>query len=37
MKVGRFYGIDVHVHWTFWLLIAIYLVSVAFQEVWPKD
>lgn len=29
MKVGRFYGIDVHVHWSFWLLIAIYLVSVA--------
>ncbi len=29
MKVGRYLGIDVHIHWTFWLLIFIYLVSVA--------
>lgn len=29
MKAGRFYGIDVHIHWTFWLLIAIYLLAVA--------
>lgn len=29
MKVGRFYGIDVHIHWTFWLLVLLYLVMVA--------
>jgi Zn-dependent protease len=29
MKVGRFYGIDVHIHWTFWLLILLYLYLVA--------
>jgi stage IV sporulation protein FB len=29
MKVGRFYGIDVHIHWSFWMLILFYLVLVA--------
>ncbi|MCA9133824.1 MAG: hypothetical protein KDA45_11745, partial [Planctomycetales bacterium] len=28
MKVGTFGGIGVYIHWTFWLLIAIYLISV---------
>lgn len=29
MKIGRFYGIDVHIHWSFWLLILFYMVTVA--------
>lgn len=29
MRIGRLYGIDVHIHWSFWLLILFYLVIVA--------
>lgn len=29
MKIARIRGIDVHIHWTFWLLIVFYLVSVS--------
>ncbi|MBX3421890.1 MAG: site-2 protease family protein [Pirellulaceae bacterium] len=29
MKVGKVYGIDVHVHWSFWVLVLFYLISVS--------
>ncbi len=29
MKIARIRGIDVHIHWTFWLLILFYLVVVS--------
>lgn len=29
MRVGRFAGIDVHIHWTFWILILVYLIAAA--------
>ncbi len=32
MKLGRWGGINVYIHWTFWLLIAFYLVSVSLQS-----
>lgn len=28
MKLGKWGGIDVHIHWSFWLLIVFYLISV---------
>jgi Zn-dependent protease len=28
MKIGKWGGINVYIHWTFWLLIAFYLISV---------
>lgn len=31
MKIGSVGGIGVYIHWTFWLLIAVYLVSVTTQ------
>ncbi len=32
MKIGRWGGIDVYIHWTFWLLIAFYLFSVTADQ-----
>ncbi len=32
MKLGKWGGVDVHIHWTFWLLIAFYLVSVGTDQ-----
>ena len=32
MKIGTWGGIHVYIHWTFWLLIAFYLISVAGQQ-----
>lgn len=32
MKVGTWGGIGVYIHWTFWLLVAFYLVSVSNQS-----
>ncbi len=31
MKIGSVGGIGVYIHWTFWLLIAVYLVSATAQ------
>lgn len=31
MKIGSVGGIGVYIHWTFWLLIAVYLVSATTQ------
>ncbi len=31
MKIGTFKGIGVYIHWTFWLLMAVYLVMVSAQ------
>lgn len=32
MRIGKWGGIDVYIHWTFWLLIAYYLLSVTLQR-----
>lgn len=32
MKIGKWGGIDVHIHWSFWLLIAYYLLAVTLQR-----
>lgn len=32
MKIATIRGIDVYVHWTFWALIAIYLIPVLLQS-----
>lgn len=32
MKLGRWGGINVYIHWTFWILIAFYLVTVSLES-----
>lgn len=32
MRIGRWGGINVYIHWTFWLLIAFYLISVTADQ-----
>ena len=32
MRLGKWGGINVYIHWTFWVLIAFYLVSVSLQS-----
>lgn len=32
MKLGRWGGINVYIHWTFWILIAFYLITVSQQS-----
>lgn len=32
MKLGKWGGINVYIHWTFWILIAFYLVTVSMQS-----
>ena len=32
MRIGKWGGIDVYIHWSFWLLIAYYLLSVTLQR-----
>ena len=29
MKIGTFGGISVYIHWSFWILIAVYLISTS--------
>jgi|688.fasta_scaffold00030_52 Zn-dependent protease len=29
MRIGKFRGIEVHIHWTFWLLILFYMMSAS--------
>lgn len=32
MRLGKWGGINVYIHWTFWILIAFYLISVSQQS-----
>ncbi|MEZ6080797.1 MAG: site-2 protease family protein [Pirellulaceae bacterium] len=32
MKLGKWGGINVYIHWTFWVLIGFYLVTVSLQS-----
>lgn len=32
MRIGRWGGISVYIHWTFWLLVAFYLISVTADQ-----
>ena len=32
MRLGKWGGINVYIHWTFWILIAFYLVTVSLQS-----
>ncbi len=32
MKLGKWGGINVYIHWTFWILIAFYLITVSQQS-----
>jgi Zn-dependent protease len=36
MKIARIRGIDVRIHWTFWILILFYLVSVSRSSGLPE-
>lgn len=29
MRIGKFRGIEVHIHWTFWILILFYMMSAS--------
>ncbi|MEO8269895.1 MAG: site-2 protease family protein, partial [Aureliella sp.] len=32
MRLGKWGGVNVYIHWTFWVLIAFYLVTVSLQS-----